>query len=67
MFMGFLVIIAADLHMEHLNAIAKGCIKNLGANKTETAIKRSAKAYGLLFLFWNRLTKKMMCRMCLDG
>ena len=40
--------IAADLHMEHLSAIAKGCIKNLGANKTETASKRSAKALGTI-------------------
>ena len=34
--------------MEYLNAIAKGCIKYLGANKTETAIKRSAKALGTI-------------------
>ena len=40
--------IAADLHMEHLNAIAKGCIKGLGANKTEVAIQRSARALGTI-------------------
>ena len=40
--------IAADLYTEHLNAVAKGCIKNLGANKTETAIVRSAKALGTI-------------------
>ena len=40
--------IAADLYMEHLNAVAKGCIKNLGVNKTETAIVRSAKALGTI-------------------
>ena len=38
--------IAADLHMEHLNAIAKGCVKALGANKTEAAIQRATKALG---------------------
>ena len=40
--------IAADLHMEHLNAIAKGCVKVLGANKTETAIQRSTKTLGTI-------------------
>ena len=34
--------------MEHLNAIAKGCIKSLGANKTEVAIQRSARALGTI-------------------
>ena len=37
--------IVADLYMEHLN---EGCIKNLGANKTETAIVWSAKALGTI-------------------
>ncbi len=32
--------VAADIHMEHLNAVAKGCIKGLGANKTKGAIRR---------------------------
>ena len=40
--------IAADLYMEHLNAVAKGCIKNLGANKTESAITRAARALGTI-------------------
>jgi L1 cell adhesion molecule like protein len=40
--------VAADLHTEHLNAVAKGCIKGLGANKTEVAIQRSAKALGTI-------------------
>jgi L1 cell adhesion molecule like protein len=40
--------IAADLHMQHLNYIGKGCIKSLGANKTEAAIQRSAKALGTI-------------------
>ena len=40
--------IAADLHMEHLNAIAKGCVKALGANKTEAAIQRATKALGTI-------------------
>lgn len=40
--------VAADLHMEHLNAIAKGCIKGLGANKTEVGIQRSARALGTI-------------------
>ena len=31
--------VAADLHMEHLNVIAKGCVKALGANKTEAVIQ----------------------------
>ena len=40
--------VASDLHMEHLNAICKGCVKDLGANKTEVAIQRSAKALGTI-------------------
>ena len=40
--------IAADLHMEHLNAIAKRCVKALGANKTEAAIQRATKALGTI-------------------
>lgn len=40
--------IGADLHMEHLNKTGKGCVRNLGANKTETAIQRSAKALGTI-------------------
>lgn len=40
--------IAADLHMEHINAVGKGCIKGLGANKTVDAVQRSAKALGTI-------------------
>lgn len=40
--------ICADLHMEHLNAAGKGCIKGLGANKTEEAIQRSTRALGTI-------------------
>lgn len=36
--------IPADLHMEHLNRIAKNAIKGLGANKTEKAIVRVGRA-----------------------
>ena len=40
--------IPMDLHMEHLNAIAKGAIKNLGSGKTEKAIVRAGRAIGTL-------------------
>ena len=40
--------IPADLHMEHLNRIAKEAIKNLGANKTEKAIARVGRALGTI-------------------
>ena len=40
--------IPADLHMEHLNRLAKGAMKNLGANKTEKAISRVGRALGTL-------------------
>ena len=38
--------IECDLHMEHLNRICKNSIKGMGANKTEKAIQRAAKAIG---------------------
>lgn len=40
--------VAADLHMKHLNAVCKGCIKDLGANKTEAANTQSAKVLGTI-------------------
>ena len=40
--------IAADLHLEHLNRVCKESIRGLGANKTEAAITRVAKALGTL-------------------
>ena len=40
--------ISADLHMEHLNRLVKIAIEGLGANKSENAIKRTAKAVGVL-------------------
>lgn len=40
--------IAADLHVEHVNAVGKGCIKGLGPNKTVDAIQRTAKALGTI-------------------
>ena len=40
--------IPADLHMEHLNRIAKDAIKSLGANKTKRAIERVGKSVGML-------------------
>ena len=40
--------IPADLHMEHLNRIAKDAIKSLGANKTKRAIERVGKSIGML-------------------
>lgn len=40
--------IPMDLHMEHLNAIAKGAIKNLGAEKTENSIVRAGRAIGTI-------------------
>ena len=38
--------IECDLHMEHLNRLCKNCIGGMGANKTEKAIQRAAKAIG---------------------
>ena len=40
--------IAADLHMEHLNRIAKDAIKGLGTNKTEKAVMRVGRAIGTI-------------------
>ena len=40
--------IAADLHMEHLNRIAKEAIRFQGANKTDKAIARVGRAIGTL-------------------
>ena len=41
--------IPADLHMEHLNRIAKEAIRFQGANKTEKAIERIGRAIDTLF------------------
>ena len=40
--------ISCDLHMEHLNKLVKVSIEGLGANKSEKAIKKVAKAMGAL-------------------
>lgn len=40
--------ISCDLHMEHLNKIAKVAIEGLGANKSEKAITRVGKAIGTM-------------------
>lgn len=40
--------ISADLYMEHLNRELKGCIGNLGSNKTEESIVRLGKAIGMI-------------------
>lgn len=40
--------IPGDLHMEHLNRLAKEAIKNLGANKTEKGSIRVGKAIGTI-------------------
>lgn len=40
--------IPLDLHMEHLNRIAKDAVKNLGANKTEKAIAQIGRAIGTI-------------------
>ncbi len=40
--------ISCDLHMEHLNRIAKTAVDGLGANKTEKAIDRVGKTVGTL-------------------
>ena len=50
--------IPTDLHLEHLNAIVKSCVKSLRANKTEEAIKRSAKALGKLFPICQRFDEE---------
>ena len=52
--------IPTDLHLEHLNAIVKSCVKSLRANKTEEAIKRSAKALGNFSQFVKDLMRKIM-------
>ena len=41
--------IAADLHMEHLNRIAKEAIRFQGANRTEKVIARVGQSIGTLF------------------
>lgn len=40
--------ISCDLHMEHLNKLAKVAVEGLGANKTEKAIQRVGKAIGTM-------------------
>ena len=40
--------IPGDLHMEHLNRVAKECISHLGAGKTPKAISRVGKAIGTI-------------------
>lgn len=40
--------IPLDLHMEHLNQIAKGAIRNLGPNKTVKAVSRVGRSIGTL-------------------
>ena len=40
--------VPADLHLEHLNRTVKECIKGLGANKTDQAIKRVGYALGTI-------------------
>ena len=40
--------ISSDLHMEHLNRMVKVSIEGLGSNKSKKAIKRVAKAIGVL-------------------
>lgn len=40
--------IPADLHMEHLNRLAKNAVKNLGANTTERAISRVGRVLGTI-------------------
>ena len=36
--------VAADLHMEHLNKVVKGCVANLGANISEQTIVQCGKS-----------------------
>ena len=50
--------VRTDLHLEHLNAIVKSCVKSLRANKTEEAIKRSAKALGKLFPIFQKFDEE---------
>ena len=40
--------ISCDLHMEHLNKLAKVAVEGLGANKSEKAITRVGKAIGTM-------------------
>ena len=40
--------IPVDLHMEHLNKVAKGAIGQLGSNKSTKAIERIGRAMGTL-------------------
>jgi len=49
--------IPADLHMEHLNRLAKDAIRSQGANKTNRAISRVGKAVGTLAPVLNQFDK----------
>lgn len=40
--------IPADLHMEHLNRIVKDSVRDLGSNKTQSAIQRVGRALGTI-------------------
>ena len=40
--------VPVDMHMEHLNKVAKGAISFLGSNKSEKAIKRIGQSIGTL-------------------
>lgn len=51
--------ISCDLHMEHLNRLAKTAISGLGANKSEKAIIRTGKTIGALSLTLDNLDKEL--------
>ena len=52
--------ISCDLHIEHLNRLAKTAISGLGANKSEKAIIRAGKTVGALSSAMDNLDKKLL-------
>ena len=50
--------ILCDLHIEHLNRLCKECVRHLGANKTENAIRHFSKCMGPLANILNNFDQK---------
>lgn len=52
--------IPLDLHMEHLNRLAKDAIKNLGSNKTVGAVARVGQCIGTLLHVLDQFDREIM-------
>ena len=52
--------IPVDLHMEHLNRLAKDAIKNLGSNKTVGAVARVGQCIGTLSHVLNQFDREIL-------